>query len=261
MTAVTALDAAHAAMIAEAEAEEARRAFFGQVAAAELFLLLDREASGDRIEPRIFDTGDGRFALAFDLEERVADFAGNIAPYAALSGRTLATMLAGQGVGLGLNLEVAPSAMLIPAEGLDWLAEQTAQAPAELSARIRELRPPGILPEILLGAIDAKLAAAGGLAGRAYLAGVEYQGGAFSHLLAFVDARRGAEGALACAVNEALAFSGLDAGALDVTFVAGSDALVAALERVALRFDLPETPARQKPGAPGRDPDRPPKLR
>ncbi|MFD1344812.1 SseB family protein, partial [Litorisediminicola beolgyonensis] len=74
----------------------------------------------------------------------------------------------------------------------------------------------------------------------------------------------GAEAALARAVNEALVFSGVEAGALDVTFVADSDPLAARLARVGLRFDLPipeEPQERAAPSAPGSDPSKPPKLR
>ena len=70
----------------------------------------------------------------------------------------------------------------------------------------------------------------------------------------------GAERALAGAVREALVFSGVEAGAIDVTFVEASDPLAAALARHGLRFDLPqpEAPERVPPGS---DPDAPPKLR
>ena len=65
------------------------------------------------------------------------------------------------------------------------------------------------------------------------------------------------------AAGEALAFSGMEAGEMDVAFVTGGDAATAAMARVALRFDLP-APVRTEPAtpmAPGSDPARPPKLR
>jgi hypothetical protein len=75
----------------------------------------------------------------------------------------------------------------------------------------------------------------------------------------------GAEAALAKAVGEALAFSGLEAGELDVTFLGPHDAGLAQLAAVAQVFDLPE-PAGEpdqiiQPQAPGMDPNRPPILR
>ena len=103
MTETTPLDQAHAAMEAAPEDDAARLRFFERLADSELFILLDKEPEGDRISPEIFDTGEGRFVLVFDREERLAQFANRIVPYAALSGRVIASMLAGQGVGLGVG--------------------------------------------------------------------------------------------------------------------------------------------------------------
>ena len=109
----TPLDRAHAAMEADPGEAAMRLAFYDCLAGAEVFLLLQAEAEGDRITPEVFDLETGPVVLAFDREERLAAFLGRPAPYAALSGRRLAGMLAGQGLGLGLNLDVAPSAMLL----------------------------------------------------------------------------------------------------------------------------------------------------
>lgn len=258
----TPLDDAHAAMEAAPGDDAARLAFHDRLASAELYLLLDREPEdGEALDPRLFETSQGSFVLAFDRVERLSDFAEGSAPYAALSGRILAGMLAGQGVGLALNPGVAPSAYLMPPEAVTWLSETLSEAPDELEARPRELAPPGDLPERLLTALDAKLASARGLARMAYLAGVTWEGGARGHLLAFIDATPGAEGALARAVREALVFSGLEAGALDVAFFAAHDAVAARLARTGLRFDLPRFEARVAPAPPGSDPDAPPRLR
>ena len=97
----------------------------------------------------------------------------------------------------------------------------------------------------------------------ALLTGVRYDDGRRGHMLVFVGAAPGAEGALARAAAEALTFSGVEAGEMDVTFLGPQDAALAAMARVALRFDLP-TPAMPEPAAPaapGMDPDRPPRLR
>lgn len=261
MTGPTPLDTAHAAMDAAPEDDRARLRFYDRLAEAELVLLLDAEASGDRIEPTLFDTGDGRFVLAFDLEERMGAFIGGPAPYAALSGRALAAMLAGQGIGIALNPDVAPSAILIPAAAVDWLADTLGRRPAEITARPTEIARPDGLPDALLQALEAKLALAAGLASAAVLARAGYEGGGTGHLLAFLDARPGAEPALAQAVSEALTFSGLEAGALDVTFLAGTDPAAERLLRHGLRIALPAPPEPARPSAPGMDPDRPPKLR
>ncbi len=262
MTDPTALDMAHAAMEIAQEDDTPRLRFYERLAATELFLMLTEEPQGEVISPELFDLGDVKFVLGFDREDRLSAFAGRVVPYAALSGRALANMLAGQGIGLALNPEVAPSQILLPPEALSWLVETLGTGPLESEARPVEFRSPRV-PEQLVTALDARLATAAGLARKAYLAEVLYDDGTRGHLLGLTGTASGAERALAGAVNEALVFSGLEAGALDVTFLNDSDATTADLARVALRFDLPEPPepARLQPIAPGSDPDKPPKLR
>lgn len=260
MTEMTPLDQAHAIMEQNATA---RLGFYDRLADAELFVLLTQEAEGDQISPQMFDVEDGRFVLGFDRVERLAEFAGGGAPYAALSGRVLAQMLARQQIGLGLNLDVAPSSILIPADAISWLADTTGTGPDQIEARASQFSAPLGLPEALLKALDAKLATARGLAHAAYLVGVEYDDSARGHMLGFVDAKEGARDALARAVSEALTFSGIEAGALDVAFFRASDSVAGKLAAVGLRFDLPQeekTHIYQRP-APGSDPDKPPILK
>ncbi len=263
MTELTPLDQAHAAMQAAPEDDAARLRFYERLADSELFLLLAREAEGDTVEPDLFDLGDARFVLVFDREDRLAQFAERIVPYAALSGRAVVSMLAGQGIGLGVNLQVAPSEILIPAEAVDWLSATLDAAPREEAARPQEFTAPSALPEEVLTAIDAKLATAAGFARNAYLAEVTYEGGQRGHILGFTGAVPGAETALATAVNEALVFSGVPAATLDVVFLSDSDPAAASLARVGLRFDIPEreVPRTEERPAPGSDPDAPPILR
>jgi hypothetical protein len=127
---------------------------------------------------------------------------------------------------------------------------------------VTEVLPPNV-PEVLVTTLAEKLATATGLADTAYLVAVQYDTGAKGHMLGVVNALADAQGAIAKAVNEALTFSGLEAAALDVTFVAPHDQIAASLAKVGLRFDLPQpTPAREyTPKAPGMDPENPPKLR
>lgn len=263
MAETTPLDDAFAAMEAAPQDDAARLRFYERLADSELYLLLKKEAEGEVLDPEVFELTDASFVLVFDREERLAEFVGKIAPYAALSGRVIAGVLAGQGVGLGLNLEVAPSSHLIPPEGVVWLAETLTEGPQEAEARPSEFSAPQGLPEILITALDTKLSTATGLARKAYLAGVTYDDGSRGHILGITGARAGAQAPLARAINEALVFSGIEAGALDVVFLDDDDPAAASLARVGLRFDLPEpqVPQQLAPSAPGMDPDKPPKLR
>ncbi|WP_108259473.1 SseB family protein [Mangrovicoccus ximenensis] len=257
----TPLDLAHARMEAAPAGDSARLGFYGALGASELFLLLDREAEGDRITPRVFELETGPVVLVFDREARLSEFAGGIAPYAGMSGRVLVEMLAGQGIGLGVNLDVAPSATLLGPEAVEWLNAQLQHRPEEGEARPSEVRSPAGLPEPLIEGIDGKLATAAGLADLAYLVAVTYADGRRGHLLAFIDAVPGAEPALARAVHEALIFSGLAAGELDVAFFPASDGIAPQLAKVGLRFDLPKPEEPLQRAAPGMNPDAPPILR
>ncbi len=259
----TLLDAAHAALMANPDDDALRLRFYERLADGEMFLLLEREATGETLEPRIFPLDTGPVVLVFDREDRLAAFSAGVAPYAALPGRVIAGLLQGQGIGLGVNLGVAPSEILLPAEAMDWLAVALDGGPEEAEARPEEFLPPDA-PAELVSALDAKLARAGGLATAALLAAVRWQDGRRGHLLALVDARPGAEPALARAAREALVFSGAETGPLDVIFLSAGDAVLAPLTRVALRFDLPPPPQPKvaaAPAAPGRDPAAPPRLR
>jgi hypothetical protein len=258
----TDLDRAHAIMEAAPEDGAARLGFYHALADSQLFLLLTEEALGDDISPQVCDLDGVAHALAFDSEDRLSEFTGTAAPYAALPGRALSTMLAGAGVGLGLNLDVAPSSILLPPEALGWLSETLGQGGgAETAALPETLSPPRDLPQAVLSALDTKLARATGLAGHACLAGVRYADGAAGHLLIFIGALEGAEATLTRAVSEVLTFSADDVGAFDVGFAEPGSTLAQRVERVGLRFDLPQAKASAPRAAPGSDPDKPPKLR
>jgi hypothetical protein len=259
----TPIDRAAAAMQAAPEDDALRLRFFERIADAELFLLLAAEADGDLATPQVFPLDGAEVVLAFDREDRLAGFAGGPAPYAALSGRALVGRLAGAGTSLGLNFGVALSEMLIPAEDVDWLADVLSHRPGRAEERPQEFHAPHDIPEVVVAALSGKLAAATGMAEAACLAGVRYGSGRTGHMLAFLGAREGAEEGLAQAVAEALTFSGIEAGELDVAFLAPGDRAAAALSRVAIRFDL-ASPSAEAPAprmAPGSDPDRPPRLR
>ena len=68
--------------------------------------------------------------------------------------------------------------------------------------------------------------------------------------------------ALAKAAGEALTFSGIEAGAMDVAFFEADSPVAASLARVGLKFDLPqpEEPKIYQPEIPGSNPDKPPRL-
>ncbi|MGB8814528.1 MAG: SseB family protein [Paracoccaceae bacterium] len=263
MTKRTPLDTAYAAMAAQPDDAAARLQFYERLADGEMVMLLETEATRGQITPKVFDLEGGPMVLIFDTEERLGAFTGIPAPYAALPGRVIAAQLAGQGVGLGINLGVATASILLPPEAVDWLAQTLDNAPQQTQATPTAFHAPVGLPESLITGLDAKLARAGALASHALLAAVTYSDGRRGHMLAFMDAVPGAENPLAQATAEALTFSGIDAGEIDVAFMTTADPAAQHMMRVALRFDLPvpETQTPSAPQAPGTDPTRPPILR
>lgn len=260
---MTPLDAAHAAMMAAPEDDAARLAWYRVFANTEMILWLDQEPQDGAIFPKVMPLGSGPVVLAFDSEQRLGELADGPVPYVALPGRILAQQLAGQGIGIGVNLATEAVAFLIDAEAVEWLVDVLAQGPQVTTARPVEITPPQGLPQAVLAALDATLARMGGLAAGAVLARVTYDGPRHGHMLAFLSPALGAEDALARAVSEALVFSGIEAGELDVGFLAADDPVAGAFLRHGLRFDLPDViaPAPSGPSAPGMDPAKPPKLR
>ena len=265
----TRLDKTHAAMQADLADDAARMRFYQALADSELHLLLEGDPEGGQIAPGLLEMDGDRYALVFDSDERLSRFTeehlpGTAAPYAAVPGRAVAQMLRGQKVGLGLNLGVAPSSILIPAEALDWLASTLDELPEEVERPITGLSAPKNLPEGIHAALVAKLAPAGGLAASAALASAHYSDGSTGLIVGFTAPVPGTEQALAHAVQEALVFSGIDDLALEVGFFAPKSAEARSLAAEGLEIPLPmpelseEAPARP---APGSDPDAPPKLR
>lgn len=263
MTTETRIDQAHAAMEAQPDNDALRLRFYERLADAELFMVLSEDVTSDVISPEVIEVEDQSFVLVFDTEERLAQFTGKVTPYVGLSGRVIVSMLADQDLGLGVNLGVAPSEVLLPSDAVDWLSQTLSAAPDELEAQPESFGPPVGMPEQVLQALDAKLVSAAGLAAQVWLVGVTYVGGARGHLLAFVDAQDGAERALAKAAHEALTFSGIEAGSIDVAFFSSDEAAVAAISRQGIQFELPNVLEAEpwKPKAPGMDPSSPPKLK
>ena len=260
MVELTPLDEAHGAMMAAEEDDAARLRFYERIADVELFMLLEAEPAEDQVNPVLLEGG---YVVVFDRAARLASYVGEPAPYVALSGRAIAGMLEGQDLGMAVNIGVAPSEILLPAGALAWLRDTLAQEAAEVEARIERVLPPKGLPETLIAAIDAKLATATGMAAGAFLVAVEYTGGGRGHLLAFVGAIPRAQDALVRAASEALTFSGIEAGAMDVGFFAPDDPTVEKFAKVGLRFDLPQGEGLQHTPrmAPGSDPSKPPILK
>lgn len=267
MTEETPLDGAHARMEAEPENEAARLGFYQALADAELYLLLAGEPVEGQIEPEMLEIDGARYALVFDTDWRLANFTqehlpGEAMPYAALPGRVVAQLLKDQNVGLGLNLDVGPSSILIPPEAVSWLASALTTTPEESTRAIVAIEAPGNVPDTLIPALVAKLAPRG-LALGAALASARLDDGSTVPMVGFVGPAPGAEEALAKAVQEALMFTGIEDFTLEVGFFAPRSPEAEALLGLGHKIPLPPPPAPEETQAtpPGSDPSRPPILK
>ncbi|MBV1902356.1 MAG: SseB family protein [Marinosulfonomonas sp.] len=262
MADMTALDHAHEMMQANEQDKVARLRFYERMADTELCVLLEEESDLETLSPKILTAEGAQFCLVFDTEERLAEFATGTVPYAALSGRSLVNMLAGQDVGLGVNLDVAPSSILIPPDALAWLRDMLSEKAQEATDLPVKLAAPVDLSDALFAALSSKLALATGLADAAYLVDAAYKSGRAGYLLAVINPVAGSEGALVQAVNEALVFTGEDDLQLDVSFFGSEAPILPHLVNVGLMFEIPVPEPAKIPGAaPGMDKNNPPKLR
>jgi SseB protein N-terminal domain len=254
----TPLDAAHAAQAAAPEDGGARLRFHERVLDAELVVPLVAEAAEGAIDLRVYDLSDGRFVLAFDRDERLAAFLDEPVRFAALSGRRLAALLEGRGIGIALNLGV-PSATLLPPASVDWLARMAGAPPEQTLKRIDAVAPPGPVPSALLVGLGTKLAAMADVIEAAFLARAAHAGGETRLLLFLAGVPEPARPAVSAAVAEAVRFA-TGAEEVDVLFADVASPHFAAAVRHGARLALPR-PADRRPPAPGTDPDRPPRLR
>jgi SseB protein N-terminal domain len=262
---LTPLDRAHLATEAVPDDDAARLRFYAALADTELFLLIEAEAAGDIVSPQVFDLADGRFVMGFDSEDRLAAFSDAPAAYAALPGRVVVRHLAGQGVGIGLNLGVAPSSVLLPAVAIDWFAATLTHAPDAATGQARRIDAPRDVPDALVASLARAGSAFADLAARALLADVTDAQGRRSLTLALIGVPHDAEAALAQALSEAVVFSGISDSALDLAFLAPQDTRAARFLQVGQALDIPRVKPQPRqlaqPDAPGMDPARPPQLK
>lgn len=253
----TALDVAMDGAQPGAE-DAARLAFFRLLADTPLLILLEREAQGEVLEPRIFDLDEGQVVLAFDTEERLAAMGEGPQPYAELPGRVLARLLASEGLGLGLNLGAgSASEMLLPVSAMVWLEQILAEQPDVQMAGFGPLAPPDReLVAIVQRIFDDAPQSWGGLAQAVRIYARQDTG-----LVVIEGAEPDAETALATALSEAFRFADLGGRVVDIAFAEGR---ILPAEGISISWPAkaiaPDAVAKDRPG-PGTVPEKPPILR
>lgn len=237
--AVTAIERAYSEMITGGEAELVR--FYQLLAGSDLLVLLDASDGNEVPEPKVIPVEAGHYVLVFDLKERVTELTGYDAPTSRVTGREVFQLMRGRGIGVAVNMGEAPSAMLIPADAIDWICDTLDAAadkpagppPAPAAGRFKALLAPHNFPDTLQLALNDRLGPVADLFDKALLLRAEYDDGQSGYLVAFSAVEEGSRGVIAACVNDALAtFRGKDV-ALDIAFMARDEPLLDRIGRVA----------------------------
>lgn len=165
------------AVRAEDEATDEDAARFIDVLLAEALLCPvwgepDAAAAEDaELSPKLIDLGGRETMLLFDTEERMAAFMEEASSFVAMPGHVYFAAIAGRGVQIALNLDVAVSSTVFDAETVDHIAAVLAEDEIadvdDLSSLV--FQPPRAASEALLTALSARLGSAAGAVIEAWL--------------------------------------------------------------------------------------------
>ena len=185
--------------------------FFLTLVNSELFVWLEEEVRGEVIDLKDFPTDAGPIALAFDREERLSAFVGTPQPYAALPGRVLLKMLKSTGIGLGVNLDVAPSSTILTPEMLEWCLEKLqVQVSSIEPTELMSVRAPASVPPSVSAVLQSLMRQLRGSALECAVADAIDQSDQRMSILIIRGAGELDRTALTGAFSEALAFAGVD---------------------------------------------------
>jgi hypothetical protein len=258
---LTPLDRAHAAAQADGADNAAMARFYALLVETPVMVPVHPVGEDAPISPQVFQLSTGPVALAFDEDERMTAFFDGPVEYVALTGRSLIAALAEQGIGLGLNLGDAPSAALLEAETIRWIAaEMGGEVDAMDLGGALTVSPPGSAPRSLLAALGERIAQMPGLVQEAWLVTLtpEAAEGRLALLLLPGTAARRAMPGVVTALSRAAAVHGSEAGNVSVGVLDETHQLLAPARRTGLALHPP--PNRTTRGATASK-DAPPRLR
>jgi hypothetical protein len=257
----TPLDRAHAAAAQPGAGDAAMARFYALLVETPLMVPVHPVAEDAPVSPQVFEVSTGPVALAFDADERMTAFIGGAVEYVSLTGRALVAALAERGLGLGLNLGEAPSAMLLEADTVRWIAAEMGGEVAAMDlGGAMTLNPPAGAPRALMAALAERVAQMPGLVQEAWLVSLAPEGGASRLVLLILPgsaARRAVPGVVT-ALGRAAAVHGAEAGEVAVGVLDDAHPLLAPARRTGLALHPP--PAQAGPSATPRR-DAPPRLR
>ena len=245
------------------ENNDARLNYYGVLADANLFLLLEQEPSNEILEPKFIQLEGKNFALAFDSEENLSEFYGEAAAFAQITGRVLAKMLLDEKIGLGINLGVSEGELLLPYSVIEWFVSVLEETPDVLQNSPKKFFSANAFPEIMLKVLQEKLAPAVGLFDEIWICGVEYDDDETSHLICLMGAQKPAEQAMIKSIKEVLSFSDINLGNTDVAQFNYDDEACSIIREIGIKLEFPQVP-KLKSAAKGQKNKatlRPPRLR
>ena len=222
------------------ENSDARLNYYGVLADTNLFLLLEQEPSNEILEPKFIQLEGKNFALAFDSEESLAEFYGEAAAFAEVTGRVLAKMLLEEKIGLGINLGVYEGELLLPWEIIEWFVNVLDEAPNLVQNTPKKFLRAEAFPEVLFKALQEKLMPAVGLFDEIWICAVEYNEDETSHLICLMGVQNSAQQAIVKSINEVLSFTNIDLGNIDVAHFSYDDEVCTKIREIGIKLEFPK---------------------
>lgn len=258
---LTPLDRALLAAQAPEAGDAAMARFYALLVETALCAPVTPTAEDTPIAPVVFDIAGGPVALAFDDDSRMVAFFEQATDYVTLTGRSLIGALAESGLGLGLNLGDAPSAVLLDSETVRWIAAEMGGAveALDLTGALVVGTPSGA-PRALLAALSERIAQMPGLVAEAWLVSLAADGQTTGLAVLWrpAPAASRAIAGVVTVLGRAAAVHGAEAGSVAVGVVAEGDALLRAARTHGASLHPEARAVAPMPSRPG---DTPPRLR
>ena len=252
------MDKTYARMQAAPNSDAAGLRFYEAFCDTNLHVLVNADLS-----LQIFETSQGKLILAFDTEERMAEFVEQPTEFIKMPGRELVTQLKETDIGIGLNLNVAPTSQILTPEILDWVSALLSVDSTLMVDQVAGFSADCQLSDDDRTALTDRLVNFTGVVKAAYICGVTYADGATADALFFIDCDQDIEADLFTAMIETQKFAMDSSADLAIKFISSDSPALPEIQRHGHQLHIPApivTPTFQ-PSAPGMDPNKPPKLR
>ena len=254
----TRMDRAYQHMQSLPDNDTAGLRFYETFSDANLSVLINADLS-----MQVFETSQGKIVLAFDTDDRMAEFVSEPTEFMKIPGRELVMRLLGTDTGVGLNLNVAPTSQILTPEILVWLSDLLSVDSTLLQDQAVGFTANCQSSSDDIAAISSRLENFAGRVSAAYMCGISYSDGVTADALIVVDCDPSVEADLFTAVIETQKFAENNATDLAIKFITSSNPTLSEIRRIGQEIHIPKTipshPAQPKP--PGMDPDKPPILR